>query len=121
MILTGMTVERCINVTYPLSLSRADAALSRSRIISVAAWLLAALCSIPQVRRVQITFNCFRQVPPDTQGYPETKSMHFSVVQAIIFHVERAPTCTDFHQVGILFFLPRTKSQHIHCDKAFVE
>ncbi|GAV04571.1 hypothetical protein RvY_14838-2 [Ramazzottius varieornatus] len=65
MILTGMTVERCINVTYPLSLSRADAALSRSRIISVAAWLLAALCSIPQ---------------------------------AIIFHVERAPTCTDFHQ-----------------------
>lgn len=50
MILTGMTVERCIAVTYPFSMSRPKSAMYRAKVTSAVAWSLATLCSIPQVR-----------------------------------------------------------------------
>ena len=97
MILTGMTVERCINITYPLSLSRPDTALFRSRIISVAVWVLAAICSIPQVGAHSTTDTHMNEASAISRAH----SKYLLYQQAIIFHVEKAPTCADFYQVRI--------------------
>ncbi|OWA52782.1 putative Gonadotropin-releasing hormone receptor [Hypsibius exemplaris] len=48
LILTGMTVERCITVTFPISKSSRSESLRRARLIVGFAWLFAFVCSIPQ-------------------------------------------------------------------------
>jgi hypothetical protein len=66
MILTGMTVERCITLTHPLTMSRPQSAMYRAKLISLAVWLLASLCSIPQVNiGLQSEKMCQKKIQPD--------------------------------------------------------
>ncbi|XP_055345632.1 gonadotropin-releasing hormone II receptor-like [Paramacrobiotus metropolitanus] len=49
MILTGMTVERCVTVIYPLSRCQPHIAMQRARTVSIVVWFFAIVFSTPQM------------------------------------------------------------------------
>lgn len=48
-VLTGISIDRCIAVLFPLSRSGNQGRLLRVRIITIIAWLAALACAAPQV------------------------------------------------------------------------
>ncbi|XP_055348744.1 gonadotropin-releasing hormone receptor-like [Paramacrobiotus metropolitanus] len=48
LILTGMSIETCITVTFPLSKSSHSESLSRVKVISGFVWLVSSMFSVPQ-------------------------------------------------------------------------
>ncbi|XP_055345208.1 gonadotropin-releasing hormone receptor-like isoform X2 [Paramacrobiotus metropolitanus] len=48
LILTGMSIETCITVTFPLSKSSKVESQSRVKVISGFAWIVSSVCSVPQ-------------------------------------------------------------------------
>ncbi|XP_055344488.1 gonadotropin-releasing hormone receptor-like [Paramacrobiotus metropolitanus] len=48
LILTGMSIETCITVTFPLSKSSKSESQSRVKVITGFAWLVSSMCSVPQ-------------------------------------------------------------------------
>ncbi|GAV02594.1 hypothetical protein RvY_13137-2 [Ramazzottius varieornatus] len=71
LMLTGMTVERCITVTFPISRCSKEATMKRAKYISIFGWVFAGVCSIPQavifhVERAPICVDFFQCV---THGF----------------------------------------------------
>ncbi|OWA52473.1 putative Gonadotropin-releasing hormone receptor [Hypsibius exemplaris] len=90
MILTGMTVERCIAVTYPFTMSRPQTAMQRVKIISMTVWSMAAICSVPQaiifhVERAPICADFFQCVTFGTYTEPWQEILYTMSTLLIMF------------------------------------
>ncbi|XP_055357894.1 gonadotropin-releasing hormone receptor-like isoform X2 [Paramacrobiotus metropolitanus] len=95
LILTGMSIETCITVTFPLSKSNKSESQSRVKVISGFAWLAASLCSVPQAvifhtERAPICAKFYQCV---THGFYSSTDQELAYTMATLIVMCLVPLC----------------------------
>ncbi|XP_055345206.1 gonadotropin-releasing hormone receptor-like [Paramacrobiotus metropolitanus] len=95
LILTGMSIETCITVTFPLSKSSKVESRSRVKAISGFAWIVSSLCSVPQAvifhtERAPICAEFYQCV---THGFYSSADQELAYTLATLIVMCLVPLC----------------------------
>ncbi|XP_055345611.1 gonadotropin-releasing hormone receptor-like [Paramacrobiotus metropolitanus] len=108
--LTGMSVERCITVIFPISKSGRHLTLRRSRTIAGFVWVIAGVCSIPQaiifhVERAPICVDFYQCVTHGSYSSDQQELAYNMLILCLMFIVPLVVICVCY----ILIFASFTK------------
>ncbi|XP_055353604.1 gonadotropin-releasing hormone receptor-like [Paramacrobiotus metropolitanus] len=95
LILTGISIETCITVTFPLSKSSRAESQSRVKIISGFTWVVSSLCSVPQAvifhaERAPICAKFYQCV---THGFYSSTDQELAYTMATLIVMCMVPLC----------------------------
>ncbi|XP_055348738.1 adipokinetic hormone/corazonin-related peptide receptor variant I-like [Paramacrobiotus metropolitanus] len=95
LILTGMSIETCITVTFPLTKSSKVESQSRVKIIGGSAWIVSALCSVPQavIFHTERAPICARFHQCVTHGFYSSTDQELAYTMATLIIMCLLPLC----------------------------